>query len=51
MAAATASAKQIDVTMDGTALATDTATVSGAGVISLEHDAGNGGVVEILTFR
>ena len=36
--------------MDGTALATD-ATVSGAGVISLEHDAGNGGVVEILTFQ
>ena len=50
VAAATASAKQIDVTMDGTALATDTATVSGAGVISLEHDAGNGGVVEILNF-
>jgi hypothetical protein len=40
--------KQIDVTLSGTALATDVATISASGVISLEHDNGNAGVIDTL---
>jgi len=46
--AAGTAGKQIDVTLSGTALATDVATVSASGVISLEHDNGNAGVIDTL---
>jgi Ca2+-binding RTX toxin-like protein len=47
--AAGTTGKQIDVTLDGTAGTTDNATINAAGTISLDHDAGNGGVIEVLT--
>jgi len=49
--AASATGKQIDIDIDGTALATDTITIKAAGVISLDQDKGNGGVVDILNLQ
>jgi Ca2+-binding RTX toxin-like protein len=46
---ATASAKQMNVILDGTALATDAATVNAAGVIALDVDATSADAVDILT--
>ena len=46
---ATASAKQINVTIDGGAATTDTASVSGAGVIALDIDGANDGNMDLLT--
>jgi len=49
VAATTATAKQIDIDIDGTSNTNDAVTISAGGVISLDHDKGNGGVVDELT--
>jgi len=44
---ATASAKQMNVVIDGTALATDAATINGAGVIALDVDGTTADAVDV----
>ena len=46
-----ASAKQINVTIDGTVAATDTATINAAGVIALDVDGSTADAVDILNLN